>query len=62
MSNEEVKCEACEFIDCFYKELGLSPEEVRKAMSLPPEESVKFLESIRSKEELRRALKKCLAR
>ncbi|RLG96240.1 hypothetical protein DRO29_04950 [Candidatus Bathyarchaeota archaeon] len=59
--SEEEECPACSLIDCFYKELNLSPEERKAVEKLhdDPQKAIAFLRKIRTEDELRRAFMKC---
>jgi len=54
-------CPVCEVIDCFYKELKLTEQELKKVKELEktPEKAIEYLRSIRREKELREAWKKC---
>ena len=61
MGEDEFECPNCRVIDCFYKKLNLSEEELRKVRELEkdPDAAVAFLKQIRSDEELRNAWRSC---
>ena len=55
------ECPNCRLIECFYKKLNLSEEELKKVRELEddPKEAIKYLQSIRTDKELREAWKSC---
>jgi len=59
--DDEFECPNCRVIDCFYKKLKLTDEELKKVKELEkdPEKVIEYLSSIRSDDELKEAWRSC---
>ncbi len=58
---DDFECPNCRVVECFYKRLKLTDEELKKVKELEkdPEKAVEYLKSIRSEKELKEAWRKC---